>query len=74
MSTLIAEENCVRPLTQREYQVALLIADGHTNDEIGDRLDISPRTVKAISDNIRRKLEVEHRRRIGAALRSRGMM
>ena len=64
----------MKPITAREKQVALLIADGFTNNEIADHLGISARTVKAISDQLRWKLGVDHRRQIGAAMRKRGIL
>ena len=43
-------------LTPREFQVARLIADGKTYEEIGHELAISPRTVEVHAAGIRRKL------------------
>ncbi|TML64653.1 MAG: helix-turn-helix transcriptional regulator [Actinobacteria bacterium] len=54
-------------LTERQRQVARGVARGLTNDEIGAELGISPRTVKAHTDNLRRKLGVPTRRRIAPA-------
>lgn len=48
-------------LTPRELEVLQLLAEGLTNHEIGDRLRISPRTVKTHVQNIVGKLEVPHR-------------
>jgi len=58
-------------LTERQREVAYLIEGGLTNEEIGARLGISPRTVRAHSDTIRRKLGVRRRRQIPPALRER---
>lgn len=63
----------LRTLTARELEVAHLIADGFTNIEIAEKLLISPRTVKAYSDTIRYKLDVEKRRHIGARIRELGI-
>lgn len=43
-------------LTSREREVLPLIAEGHTNAEIADRLVISPRTVEFHRANLMRKL------------------
>ena len=43
-------------LTPREHQVATLLAYGHTNQEIGDRLGVSVRTVEMHRSNVLRKL------------------
>ncbi|WP_081193442.1 response regulator transcription factor [Halomonas sp. KM007] len=48
-------------LTTRESQVLLWIAQGKTNREIGQILDLSPRTVNKHLEQIFRKLGVENR-------------
>jgi len=45
-------------LTNREREVMLLVADGLTNRDIGDRLDISPRTVETHRERVMSKLRV----------------
>ena len=55
--------------TQRQREVVELIAAGCSNEEIGRRLGISPRTAKAHSDVLRQKLGVRKRRQIPAAYR-----
>jgi DNA-binding NarL/FixJ family response regulator len=55
--------------TERQRQVIELIAAGCSNEEIGHRLGLSPRTAKAHSDVLRRKLGVPRRRQIPAAYR-----
>ena len=57
-------------LTERQLQVVGLIALGCSNEEIGHRLGISPRTAKAHCDALRMKLEVPRRRQIPAAYRT----
>jgi ATP/maltotriose-dependent transcriptional regulator MalT len=47
-----------------------LIAQGCSNEEVGTRLGISPRTAKAHSDALRQKLGVPRRRQIPAAFRA----
>jgi ATP/maltotriose-dependent transcriptional regulator MalT len=58
------------PLTTRQRQVVALIAAGCSNEEVGERLGISPRTAKAHSDVLRQKLGVTRRRQIPAAYRA----
>lgn len=57
-------------ITQRQREVVELIAAGCSNEEVGDRLGISPRTAKAHSDVLRQKLGVARRRQIPVAYRS----
>jgi DNA-binding NarL/FixJ family response regulator len=45
-------------LTPRETEVLLLIAEGHTNREAGDRLDISARTIETHRERVMDKLRV----------------
>jgi ATP/maltotriose-dependent transcriptional regulator MalT len=56
-------------ITERQRQVVELIAAGCSNDEVGERLGISPRTAKAHCDVLRQKLGVLRRRQIPAAYR-----
>ena len=56
-------------ITVRQRQVVELIAAGCSNDEVGQRLGISPRTVKAHCDVLRQKLGVARRRQIPVAYR-----
>ncbi len=56
-------------LTERQRQIVFLLANGCSNDEIGSRLGIAPRTAKAHVDVLRRKLAVPRRRHIPAAFR-----
>jgi ATP/maltotriose-dependent transcriptional regulator MalT len=58
------------PITERQRQVVELIAAGYSNEEVGRRLGISPRTAKAHADVLRRKLGVARRRQIPAAYRA----
>ena len=54
-------------ITDRQRQVVELIAQGCSNEEIGSRLGISPRTAKAHCDVLRQKLGVARRRQIPLA-------
>ena len=56
-------------ITQRQREVVELIAAGLSNDEVGERLGISPRTAKAHCDVLRQKLGVTRRRQIPVAYR-----
>ena len=56
-------------VTDRQLQVIELIASGCSNEEIGERLGISPRTAKAHCDVLRQKLGVARRRQIPVAYR-----
>jgi DNA-binding CsgD family transcriptional regulator len=57
-------------LTERQLQIVELIARGCSNEELGARLGISPRTAKAHCDTLRQKLGVPRRRHIPAAFRA----
>jgi ATP/maltotriose-dependent transcriptional regulator MalT len=57
-------------ITERQREVVTLIAAGCSNEEVGERLGISPRTVKAHCDVLRQKLGVSRRRQIPLAYRS----
>ena len=60
----------VPSITDRQRDVIVLIAAGCSNDEISERLGISPRTVKAHCDVLRQKLGVRRRRQLPIAYRS----
>ena len=54
------------PLTAREFEVARLIAQGHTNARIAEELFVSPKTVSAHVEHILAKLGVGRRAEIAA--------
>jgi DNA-binding CsgD family transcriptional regulator len=58
----------VTPLTGREFDVALLAAQGRSNREVADELYLSPRTVENHLQRIYTKLGVRGRRDLPAAL------
>ena len=58
-------------LTQREREVALLVAEGLTNAELARRLFIAPKTAAVHVSNILRKLEVSSRTEVGAVIAKR---
>lgn len=49
------------PLTERELEVLKLIAQGHSNREIGEQLHLSERTIAKYASNILDKLHVANR-------------
>jgi DNA-binding NarL/FixJ family response regulator len=49
------------PLTPREADIAKLIAEGHTTQEIAEHFTISPKTVEGHRANILEKLELRDR-------------
>ncbi len=53
-------------LSQREREVATLVAEGLTSREIGSRLSISPRTAETHVENLRRKLGFRSRSQVAA--------
>jgi ATP/maltotriose-dependent transcriptional regulator MalT len=66
MATIIEKRSSI---TQRQRQVVALIAAGCSNEEVSERLGISPRTAKAHCDVLRQKLGVHRRRQIPVAYR-----
>jgi DNA-binding CsgD family transcriptional regulator len=54
------------PLTEREFTVARLVADGLTNREIAGQLFLSPKTVSAHVEHILGKLGMARRAQIAA--------
>jgi ATP/maltotriose-dependent transcriptional regulator MalT len=67
MSQVLRERDL--KITERQREVVELIAAGLSNDEVGERLGISPRTAKAHCDVLRQKLGVSRRRQIPVAYR-----
>ena len=55
------EQPLVEPLSARELEVLALVAEGLSNREIGERLFITPGTVKNHVSNVLAKLEVRDR-------------
>lgn len=52
-------------LTEREAEVALLVAEGHSNAEIAERLFVSPHTVRRHTTNVFDKVDVRSRKALG---------
>ncbi|MCX2185033.1 LuxR family transcriptional regulator [Streptomyces sp. SKN60] len=59
------------PLSNREKEIALLAAAGHTSQEIAQRLVVSPRTVDNHLYRIYRKLGIDNRRALRTLLNQR---
>jgi DNA-binding NarL/FixJ family response regulator len=63
-----------RPVTERERQVAALVAAGLSNGEIGQRLGIVENTVKRHVSNLLLKLDATNRAQIAVIATQRGWM
>ncbi|MBX0328006.1 LuxR C-terminal-related transcriptional regulator, partial [Oscillochloris sp. ZM17-4] len=64
----------VEPLSEREREVLGLIAEGLTNQDVADRLYLSPHTVKVHTRNIYAKLGVASRTQAVARARALGLL
>jgi len=53
-----SETSLISNLTEREIEILKLVAQGLTNKEVGDALDISHRTVDTHRTNLMKKLDV----------------
>ncbi len=67
-------EIVVEPLSQRELEILQLIAQGLSNDEIGERLFLALSTVKGHNRNIYDKLQVKSRTEAVARARELGLL
>lgn len=61
-----------KPLSQREVQVLLLVANGYTNKEIAHELSISVKTVETHKANSMQKLDLKSRAEVVDYARFRG--
>jgi len=61
-------------LTERELEIARLVARRKSNKAIGKDLGISPRTVSTHLSNIFQKLELESRAELGDVIRDAGLL
>jgi two-component system response regulator NreC len=59
--TLVPEEAPSEPLTPREIEVLRLIAQGHTNRQVAEALQLSVRTVESHRANLMSKLGISSR-------------
>jgi LuxR family maltose regulon positive regulatory protein len=64
----------VEPLSEREVDVLLLIAEGLSNREIAQKLYLSVSTVKSHTYNIYGKLDVHSRTKAVARARAMGIL
>jgi DNA-binding CsgD family transcriptional regulator/tetratricopeptide (TPR) repeat protein len=64
----VADGSGIEALSQRELQVARLVAEGKSNPEIGAELFLSRKTVETHLRNIFRKLDVSSRLRVAQAI------
>jgi DNA-binding NarL/FixJ family response regulator len=55
------EREKYQQLSERERDVLVLVASGHSASEIGEKLFISPKTVETYKQRITEKLELSHR-------------
>lgn len=62
------------PLTQREAEVLLLVAEGLSHDEIGDRLTIGAETVRTHVQKARQRLGASNRTHAVATALRRGLI
>ena len=64
----------VEPLSKRELEVLQLVAQGHSNREISDRLFLALDTVKGHNRRIYGKLQVQRRTEAVARARELGLL
>lgn len=64
----------VEPLSEREHEVLVLLAHGHSNREIADRLVLAEGTVKNHVSNILAKLQAENRTQAADIARRYGLI
>ena len=64
----------IEELSKRELEVLQLIAEGCTNQDIADRLILSPTTIKTHVQNILRKLDVSDRTQAAVYAVRRGLI
>jgi len=57
----VQDTNLLEELSHREKEVALLLKDGYTYKQVGESLEITPRTVKAHAQSIYKKLHIKDR-------------
>lgn len=61
-------------LTTRELEIAVLVAEGHTNREIADRLVLSERTIDNHLQHVMDKLGVHRRSQVSAWIAERRLL
>jgi len=73
-ATLHAPGGLMEPLSEREQEVLVMLAQGIPNKEITDKLHIAEGTVKNHVSNILAKLQVDNRTRAADIARRRGLV
>jgi LuxR family maltose regulon positive regulatory protein len=68
------ESEVIEPLTDRELEILRLIAEGHSNAEIGQRLYLALSTVKGHNLRIFDKLQVQNRTEAVVRARELGLL
>jgi LuxR family maltose regulon positive regulatory protein len=74
LPTAMPQPNMAEPLSQRELEVLRLIAQGLSNQEIGERLFVALDTVKGHNRSIFGKLQVQRRTEAIARARELGLL
>jgi LuxR family maltose regulon positive regulatory protein len=74
LSAQIDQSVLIEPLSNREIDVLVLIAEGMTNPEIASRLYVALNTVKVHTRNIYGKLDVNNRTQAVTKARSLGIL
>lgn len=72
--SLVADDDPLTALSEREKEVLVLIGRGHTNHQIADELFISENTVKKHVNSIYSKLETDNRAGVAAFAWRRGLI
>ena len=70
----IGEEKTMQSLSPREKEILRLLVEGFSNQEIADRLVISPSTVHSHRSNIMSKLGLSSRHELIQYARSKGLI
>lgn len=68
------ENESGKTLSKREKEILRLLAEGYNNNEIAEKLFISPSTVHSHRGNIMNKLELNNRRELLQYARRRGLI
>jgi LuxR family maltose regulon positive regulatory protein len=70
----LSNQALVEPLTNREIEILLILPKGLSNQEIAERLFISPETVKRHLYNIYQKFDVKSRQQAIVKAKSLGIL
>jgi DNA-binding NarL/FixJ family response regulator len=73
-AALRPEQALIEPLSEREREVLVMLAQGVPNKEIADRLHLAEGTVKNHVSNILGKLQVQNRTQAANFARSKGLV